>query len=258
VLVGLRGPVTRAIGNNLPATISWGLGIGVFGLLLAGSSRSFTEELNNSPDFMRLLSSIFPKLDFASVGGFLQLLFIEIGIVLVGLAAVTLVAGWASDETSSRLELVLATPLSRVRWATSSGVGVLADMLLVVVITAIAIGIGGLIAQGSDVLTPTIGVLALFFYGAALIGIGMAVGGLIGTRFAALAVGLVVLLTWFVQLLGPLFNLPDVVQQLALTNHLGQPMLGVYDWGGIAASALIAIAGVALGAWGFSRRDLRA
>jgi ABC-2 type transport system permease protein len=257
-LVGLRGPATRAIGNNLPATISWGLGIGVFGLLLAGSSRSFTEELNNSPDFMRLLSTIFPKLDFASVGGFLQLLFIEIGIVLVGLAAVTLVAGWASDETSSRLELVLATPLSRVRWATSSGLGVLVDMLLVVVITAIAIGLGGAIAQGSDVLTPTIGVLALFFYGAALIGIGMAVGGLLGTRFAAPVVALVVLLTWFVQLLGPLFKLPDFVQQLALTNHLGQPMLGAYDWAGIAACALIAIVGVALGAWGFSQRDVRA
>ena len=38
---------------------------------------------------------------------------------------------------------------------------------------------------------------------------------------------IVVLVTWFVQLLGPLFNLPDVVQQLALTNHYGQTMVGV-------------------------------
>jgi putative exporter of polyketide antibiotics len=83
-LVGLRGPTSRTIGNNLPASISWGLGIGLFGLLLAGASSSFTEQLQNSPDFMNLLSKIFPNVDFSGVGGFLQLLFIELGIVLVG------------------------------------------------------------------------------------------------------------------------------------------------------------------------------
>ena len=35
VLVGLRGPTSRAIGNNLGASIAWGVGIGIFGLLLA-------------------------------------------------------------------------------------------------------------------------------------------------------------------------------------------------------------------------------
>jgi len=258
VLVGLGGPVGRSIGNNLPAAIAWGLGIGIFGLLLAGSSKSFTDELNSSPDFMRILNTVFPKVDFASVGGFLQLLFVEIGIVLVGLAAVTLVAGWASEETSGRLELLLAAPLSRVRWATSGGVGILVDMFLVVLITSLGIALGGVLAQGSDVLTPMIGAIVLFFYGAALLGIGLAVGGVLGTRFAVPVVAIVVLLTWLVQLFGQLFNLPDFVQQLALTNHYGQPMLGVYDWGGIGASAAIAVLGLGLGAWGFTRRDLKA
>jgi ABC-type transport system involved in multi-copper enzyme maturation permease subunit len=133
-LVGLGGPVSRSIGHNLSAAIAWGLGIGIFGLLLAGSSTGFTQQLQNSPDFMNLLSTIFPNVNFSSVGGFLQLLFIEIGIVLIGLSAVTLVAGWASDETSGRLEFLLATPLSRVRWAGSGGVGILVDMALVVLL----------------------------------------------------------------------------------------------------------------------------
>ncbi len=256
-LVGLSGPVSRSIGHNLPVSISWGLGIGIFGLLLAGAAKSFVDELGNAPDFMALLNNIFPGLNFATVGGFLQLLFIEIGIVLVGLAAATLVAGWASDETSGRLEFLLATPLSRLRWAASSGTGILIDMFLVVLLTALGIAIGGA-TSGGDLTTPLIGTLVLFFYGAALIGIGVAVGGLIGTRFAAPAVALVVLLTWFTQLLGPLFKLPDWVQQLAITNHYGQPMLGVWDWGGIAVSVAIALVGLALGAWGFKRRDLKA
>ena len=82
-------------------------------------------------------------------------------------------------------------------------------------------------------------------------------GGVAGTRFAAGVVALVVFLTWFLQLLGPLLNLPDGLQNLALTKHLGQTMVGVWDWGGVALCVGIGVIGVVLGAWGFTRRDLR-
>ena len=36
-LVGLRGPTGRAFGQNLPTAIAWGIGIGLFGLAIAGS-----------------------------------------------------------------------------------------------------------------------------------------------------------------------------------------------------------------------------
>jgi ABC-2 type transport system permease protein len=255
-LVGLRGPVSRSIGHGLSGAIAWGVGIGIFGLLLAGSSGSFSEKLNESPDFANLLKTIFPNVDFSGVGGFLQLLFIEIGIVLIGLAAATLIATWASDETSGRLETLLASPLSRIRWLGSGGLGMLVDMALVVVLTALGIAIGGAIA-GGELATPLTGSLALFAYGAALIGIGVFVAGVFSARLAAPAVVVVVFVTWLLQLLGPLFNLPEVVQNLALTRHYGQPMVGIWDWGGIALSAVIAVGGIVLGAWGFARRDMR-
>ena len=55
----------------------------------------------------------------------------------------------------------------------------------------------------------------LGLYAAALVGIGHAVGGLFGTRFAATVVVVFVVLTWFVQLLGPLLGLPQVLRDLA-------------------------------------------
>ena len=256
-LVGLRGPLGRMIGINLPASLAWGLGIGVFGLVLAASGKGFIDQLHNSTAFMDLLAQVFPGIDFATVGGFLQLLFIELGIVLAGLAATTLVSGWASEETSGRLEMVLAAPLSRLRWALSGGAGMFIDMLLVIVLVGVGIGLGGA-STGGDLLTPILGSSVLAFYGWALIGIGMAVGGLAGSRFATAVVAIVVLLTWFVQLLGPLLGLPDFIQNLALTRHLGQTMVGVWDWGGVAAAIAIGVVGVAIGAWGFTRRDLRA
>ena len=44
----------------------------------------------------------------------------------------TLVSGWASDEGSGRLEMLLTTPMARSRWATSGGAGV---MLAIAVLT---------------------------------------------------------------------------------------------------------------------------
>jgi ABC-2 type transport system permease protein len=255
-LAGLRGPTGRAIGQNIPSSIAWGIGIGLFGLAIAGSGRSFIEELGKATDFVKLLNTVFPGFDIASVGGFLQLLFVEFGMILAGLAAATLVAIWASDETSGRLEFLLATPLSRVRWLTSGGVAILVGIVVFTVMAMIGIAIGAVIA-GSEIATPVAGTLVLGIYAAALAGIGVAVGGVLGTSYAAPFVAIFTIVTWFVQIIAPALGLPDFVHDLALTSHYGFTMLGQWDWVGIALSAALAAGGILVGAWGFKRRDLR-
>jgi ABC-2 type transport system permease protein len=255
-LVGLRGPEDRTFGSLLPSAMAWGIGIGIFGLMIAGSGRQFIDQLGESPQFENLLRTIFPNADIATVGGFLQLLFIEFGVVLAGLAAATLVAGWASDETSGRLEFLLATPMSRRRWVTGGGIGLLGAIAVVVVVSAIGVAIGALLA-GGDLATPVSGTLVLGLFAIAMAGIGVAIGGLFGTRFAGPAVAVIVIVTWFLDILAPALNLPDVAHQLALTTHYGQPMLGRWDVAGIVASIVIGIVGVLIGAWGFRRRDLQ-
>lgn len=255
-LVGLRGPAGRTFGHVLPSALAWGLGLGFFGLAIAGSGRSFVEQLANAPDFHRLLASIFPGADIASVGGFLQLLFVDFGMILAGLAAATLVAGWASDETSGRLEMLLAAPLGRRRWAVSGGIGILGGIVVIMVVTVAGIGIGASLT-GGDIVTPMVGTLALGLYAAAMAGVGVAVGGVVGTGAAGPAVALLTVITWFDGIIAPALGLPDIVRDLALTTHYGQPMLGVWDPVGIVASVVLAVGGVAVGAWGFQRRDLR-
>ena len=256
-LLGLRGPVSRATAINLGPAIWWGLGLGLFGIVMGSSARAFMDQLGESPQFIQLLETIFPGIDYASAGGFLQLLFVEFGILLAGLAAATFVAGWASDETSGRLEIVLATPLSRLRWALAGGLGMLASVAIFVGVTALGIGLG-VASSGGELGTPVAGSMILGVYAVALVGIGLAVGGVLRTGWAAPAVVIFLVVTWFVQLLGPLLGLPEVIRELALTSHFGQPMVGVWDWGGVAAAVLIGVGGIAIGAWGFARRDLRA
>ncbi len=256
-LVGVRGPTGRIAGHVLPSALAWGIGLAIFGLVIAGSGRSFAAQLNNSPDFVRLLQTAFPGSDIGSVGGFLQLVFVEFGYILAGLAAATLVAGWASDETSGRLELLLATPLASARWVVAGGLGVFVGIVVLTLLALAGITIGALIT-GGDIATPMIGTLALGLYALAMAGIGVAIAGVVGTGLAGPAVAVLTILVWMVDILAPAFKLPDAVHQLALTAHYGLPMLGQWDAAGIVASLVLAFGGLAVGAWGFARRDLRA
>ena len=123
------------------------------------------------------------------------------------------------------------------------------------VVYALGIALGAAVG-GSEVVTPTVGTIALGFYAAAMVGIGVAIGGLWRTSLAAELVAAIVIATFLVNLLAPALQLPDWVQQLALTAHLGQPMIGTWDPVGMVACAVLAVGGILLGAWGMSRRDV--
>jgi putative exporter of polyketide antibiotics len=101
-----------------------------------------------------------------------------------------------------------------------------------------------------------LGSTALGLFAIAMIGVGFAVGGLWRTSLAAEITALVVVATYLIDLIAPALSLPDWVHQLALTAHLGQPMIGDWDPVGIVACVVIAAGGIALGAWGIRRRDV--
>ena len=255
-VLGLDGPIGRSFGERIGRAIAWGLGIGLFGLVMAAASRSIADDLAKlSTDTVQLFKNIFPDYDVTTAGGFLQLVFIQLGFIVVGFAAATFVSAWGTDETSGRLEMLLATPLARGAWAIRSGIGVFLALILMTAVIAVLVGIGAA-TTASDAVTPMIGTITLGLYAAALAGVGFAVGGLIRSSIAAEIVALVVTATFLVDLLAPALKLPDWVHQLALTAHMGRPMVGVWDAGGIVACLVIAIGGLLIGGWGVSRRDI--
>ena len=73
---------------------------------------------------------------------------------------------------------------------------------------------------------------------------------------AAEVAAVFVVVTYIIDLLVPALKLPDWIHQLALTAHLGQPMIGIWDPAGIVACVAIAVGGIALGAIGIRRRDV--
>ena len=253
-VLGVRGPVSRAFGDELPRALSWGIGFGLMGALLASLVGPFADQIGKDPNLSKSFASIFPGYDFATAGSWLQL-YAELLYIAAGLAAATFVSKWASDETDGRLEEVLAVPMTRARWVIAGGVGAMLAVVVTTVLLAAGIGLGAA-AGGATAGDAIVGTASLGLYAAAIVGVGVAVGGLWRTSLAAEIAALVVVATYLVDLLAPPLNLPDWVHQLALTAHLGQPMIGQWNLAGVAACVVIAAGGILLGAWGMDRRDV--
>lgn len=254
--LGIRGPAGRAFGDQLPRALAWGIGLGLLGLMLASLVGSLAGEIANQPSLMDLFRSLFPGYDVTTAGGFLQL-YAQFLFIVAGYAGATFVARWASDETEGRLEMLLATPLARARWVVAGGVGAFGAVVVMTVLLAAGIGIGAA-SSGVEASGAMAGSAALGIYALAVVGVGVAVGGLWRTSLAAEIAAVFVTATFLVDLLAPPLKLPDWFHRLALTANLGQPMIGNWDVVGIVACLVLAFGGVALGAWGITRRDVTA
>ena len=133
--------------------------------------------------------------------------------------------------------------------------GLFAAIGVLTLIVTVGIGIGATVA-GGDVATPIVGTLVIGIYALALCGIGMAVGGLVRTSWAGEVVALLVIVTFLIDLVVPAMQWPEWIHQLALTSHLGHPMVGLWDGPGMVLCLVLAIGGIALGALGMRRRDV--
>jgi putative exporter of polyketide antibiotics len=145
--------------------------------------------------------------------------------------------------------------MARARWVVAGGVAALLALVVTTVLFAAGVWIGSAIG-GLSAGESLVGCASLGLYAAAIVGIGVAVGGLWRTSIAAEIAALVVVVTYLLDLVAPPLNLPDWVHQLALTAHFGQPMVGDWDPVGIVACLAIAAGGILLGAWGMTRRDV--
>lgn len=254
VVLGVHGPTARAFGEQLPRALAWGVGLGLIGILYTSLAGVLADQIAASSVVKNTFGALFPGINLSEIGGWLQL-YAELLYIAAGFAAATFVSRWASDETEGRLEMILTTPVTRARWVIAGGVSALLAVVAMTVLFAAGVGLGaasGGLAAGEAVL----GCAALGLYAAAIVGIGVAVGGLWRTSTAAEIAALVVVATYLLDLVAPPLKLPDWIHQLALTAHFGQPMVGQWDATGIAASVVLALGGILLGAWGMSRRDV--
>jgi ABC-2 type transport system permease protein len=161
-----------------------------------------------------------------------------------------------SEETSLRVEPLLAAPLGRIRWAAGSLVTTLGGTL--VVLTAIGLGTGvayAVVSGDPEQVWFLTGATIAYLPAALVLGaIGVALFGwaprLLGLAWAVLTVCVVI--GW----LGELLSLPEAVVRLSPYDRTPQITLVGLDWTPLLALTAIATALTAAGLAGLRRRDL--
>jgi ABC-2 type transport system permease protein len=255
-LLGLREPLGRTLAERLRASVVWGVAIGLYVLLIASTASSLADIFHQVPALEAAMRLLYPDVDYTSVGGVLQLVFVQFGLIVFGFTAATAVAGWASEESSGRLEVLLSAPMTRVGWFVRSGLGTFLAIAVSAAIVSAATAIGAA-SQAGDAGQPARGAFILGLYGLAWAGVGLAAGGLFRSSLAAPVVIVLTVGSFLIELFATALKLPDWVAELALASHYGRPLVGVWDPVGVVASLVLAFGGLALGAWGMARRDVR-
>ncbi|GAB7045001.1 hypothetical protein [Catenuloplanes indicus] len=253
---GLRGVAGRVFAERLPAALGWGSGLAVLGFVLAASSATMAAQFTRSPGLRESFGAIFPDFDISTPGGFLQLV-MQLLFVLAGFAAVSLLAGWGADEDAGRVEMLLATPVTRAALILRGGLGLLGAVAAVTALASAGVAAGAAASGSAEIFRPAAGTGVLGLFAVAVIGVGVAAGGLARMSAAGTVAGIAVLVTYLIDLVAPALQMPDRVHELALTAHLGRPLVGEWNLAGVAACLILAVLGVLAGAAGLTRRDLR-
>jgi len=250
---GLARPSGLALRLLRGALLGWAVGLFLGGLSIGLTAQDADSFIGDSPEADKLFAQAAGSL----VDNYLAISLLSMALIGTGFA-IQAVLRMRTEETSGRLEPLLATALARPRWA--AGYVAVSAVGTVMILAASGLGAGiadaantGDLARvpvliGSSVaLAPAIWVLA---------GVAVALFGLVPRAVAAAwsTLGACYLLAF----LGPLLGLPDWVMDLSPFTHV--PLLPAASFDAVPLLALTAVAAffVTVGLAGFRRRNVPA
>ncbi|EGD54216.1 ABC transporter permease [Gordonia neofelifaecis] len=251
---GLRSPLVLVWRQSRSIVFSWAGGIAAYGVIigvvtnqvesLAGSNKAMTDFLESS-----------------GAGGTLTQIFLStmtafLAVAAVG-AGVSLVIRWRSEETSGRLEVLLATPVSRRRyfWTQSSMVGGAIVAVMIAAPTSILVG-AGLAGAGWGSTARTVFGMAAASLPAAAATIALAVLlYAIDGRLAIVGWPLLVA-SWLLGPFGGMLGLPQWVRDISPFTHVPMIPLQAVQAMPLVIPALVAVVFAVGAAYLWERRDL--
>ncbi len=262
ILPARPGPAQAAPALGTPIGLAWRLQRGsvigwVVGIFIgAAAFGSFSREVQSMVESNPELADFFAQAGQASlVDSFLASAMLVMNLIGAGFA-VSSALRLRSEETSGRLEPVLATGVSRTRWLLSGVLVTMAGSVLVVAAGGLGVGLAhGIVSDDLGVVVDLLGyslvylpaVLALAGLAVLLFGWAPRAGGV---AWAALAV------CFLIGYLGELLGFPAWLENISPFTHT--PLVPVDTVAGapLATLTLSVVLGVALGVVGFRRRDI--
>lgn len=176
--------------------------------------------------------------------------------LMVAVFVVLAAHGIHAEETKGRIEPVLATATGRVTWAGGYTLVTALGAVLLLAVSGLAFGTALAISVGDGGYIGRILLAHLAFAPALLLilGIATALYGLvpsaIGGTWAIFVLGLIV------GFFGPIMDLPSWVHNLSPFSHIARLPAEELRPTALVVLLVLAVIGIALGCYGFRRRDL--
>ena len=229
----LRSVFARSVSTATRPALWWGAGLGCYTMLVTALVSQIQRQVIDLLDDLVRSGTVPAELvarftrggDVTANMAFLNVVFTML-VVAVAAFAVTTANRWASEEEGGRLELVLGTPNPRGR-VILAHFGAAAIALTVVTGSVfagavVAAAIVGMQLDTSRVAQAAIGMVPV---GLVVASAGYLFSGWLRTRAVTGALIALVMASFLVTLLAPLFHWPDALLQLSIFEHYGAPLV---------------------------------
>lgn len=240
-----------AVRRALRPLAGWSAGIGTYYLLIGVLTESLTAFLADKPRFADLAA----EAGFTGLGtvrGYTATLFALLSIPVGAFAAVRL-AALAAAETSGRLTLLHAGPVTRTRLLTAEVLTTVAGMAVLATVAGAATWLGATIVD-ADLPLPAAFAGTWNVLPVALLSVGAAVLALGRGTHAVTALGMVPTAGGFLlTTIADSTDAPEWVRELSPYRHLAAVPNATPDWP--ATAVILVVAGMALAAGGFRYRQ---
>ena len=265
----LRSPMLQSLFTQSLAALavpvaSWGLALAVYtgGMtaILQQAQRNLFELLESvasrGPMYAELVARLTGGRDATMNARSLTAIFTIVAVLVAGLA-VTLASRWASDEEDGRFDLLLATPHRR-QHLILAHFAALATAL--VVIAGLIFASTGVVAwmQGFvlDRIRLAEAALGMVPIGLVVAAAGYLLAGWLRSRSVTGILTGLLLASFLVTLLGPLFNWPRLLMQLSIFEQYGMPLVEGLHPARVIGLLAVAAALLAIATVRFATKDL--
>ena len=252
----LGTPIGLVLRLQRSLLVGWAVALTALAMLYGAVIPTIPELVASNPDFAQVIGAS-GDAEQQLVDAFLGYIFLFLAVISTGFA-ITSVLRLRSEEASGRAEAVLATGVRRSAWlgATVLVTGLGALLLSVLMGLGLALGYGLAAGEWNDVAARVGGQLS-YLPGVLLVAALAVALTAVLPRWSVLAWA--VLAFVFLQLLlSETLRLPAWIDGLSPFWHLSKLPVESFDVVPATAELVLAAALVALGLWGYQRRDVAA
>ncbi len=224
----LRSVYTRSLRMIAVPTFWWTVGIAGFAAWMVDVVKQIETSLTSLVQSSPLLKDLITKVGGGNASenaSILSFLYVFLPLLLMAFA-VTQANRWSADEEDGRLELVLATPQSRLRVLMGRFAALTTATIIIAVLTlaasAISAAATGLQLDGGNLTAATLSMIPL---GLLVAAIGYLLSGWLRTAVDTGLLSFLLVIWFFISFIGPDLNWSDATLRLSALYYYGTPLL---------------------------------